>query len=127
METGRALAARGHEVTVLTSGGRASRRREDGMRIIRYRRIFDEPYRHQHWFGWRILPALVAGRYDVVHSMAPWDAVSSIRSARITGHRTVYEELGIPERAKIEQRADREACERVIRNIDVFGCMSEFT
>jgi glycosyltransferase involved in cell wall biosynthesis len=127
IESGRALAARGHDVTVLTSGGRASRRTQDGVRVIRYRRIFAGASRHQHWFGWRVLPALVAGRFDVVHSMAPWDAVSAIRSARLTGHRTVYEELGNPERVKIVQQGDRAARERVIRDVDVFGCMSEFS
>lgn len=127
VESSAALAARGHHVTVLTSGGAASRSRSGGVRTVRYRRLFGGSYRHEHWFGWRVLPALLAGRYDVVHSLSPWDAVSSIKAARITGHRTVYQELGNPVRAKVEQRGDRAARERVIADIDVFGCMSEFS
>jgi phosphatidyl-myo-inositol alpha-mannosyltransferase len=127
VESSAALAARGHHVTVLTSGGAASRSRSSGVRTVRYRRIFGGPYRHEHWFGWRVLPALVAGRFDVVHSMSPWDAVSSMKAARITGHRTIYQELGNPVRAKVEKRGDRRAREQVIDGIDVFGCMSEFS
>lgn len=127
VETGRSLAARGHDVTVLTSGGSASRHRDGGVRTVRYRRLFAAPGRHEHWFGWRIQPALLTGRFDVVHSLMPWDAVAAIRTARVTHHRTVYEELGNPVRAKVEQRGDRPARERVIRDVDVFGCMSEFS
>jgi phosphatidylinositol alpha-mannosyltransferase len=127
VESSRALAARGHDVTVLTSGGAASRRRADGVRTIRYRRLFPNGYRHEHWFGWRVLPALVAGRFDVVHSYMPWDALSSIRASRVTGHRTVYQELGNPIRSVVERRGDRPARERVIQDVDVFGCMSEFS
>jgi phosphatidyl-myo-inositol alpha-mannosyltransferase len=127
VESSAALAARGHEVTVLTSGGAASRSRSMGVRTVRYRRLFDGSYRHEHWFGRRVLPALLAGRFDVVHSMSPWDAVSSMRAARITGHRTVYQELGNPVRAKVEKRGDRKPREQVIAGVDVFGCMSEFS
>jgi phosphatidyl-myo-inositol alpha-mannosyltransferase len=126
-ETSVALAARGHDVTVLTSGGAASRTRRDGVRTVRYRRLFSGSYRHEHWFGWRILPALLLGRFDVVHSLAPWDAVTSIHAARVTGHRTIYQEVGNPIRSEVERRGDRTPRERVIRDIDVFGCMSEFS
>lgn len=127
VETSRALAARGHDVTVLSAGDSASRREADGVRTIRYRRLFDDPFRHERWFGWRVLPALRRGRFDAVHSMMPADAVAAIRTARAAGHRTVYEELGNPIRAKIETRPDRALRERVIRDIDVYGCMSQFS
>lgn len=127
VETSRALAARGHEVTVLTSGGAASRVRDDGVLTVRYRRLFDSDGRHEHWFGWRVAPALLIGRFDVVHSLMPWDSVSAIRTKGIGRHQTVYEELGNPVRERVEQRGDRKARERVIRDVDVFGCMSQFS
>jgi glycosyltransferase involved in cell wall biosynthesis len=127
VEMSRSLAARGHEVTVLTSGGAASRHREGRIRTIRYRRVFPVDGRHERWFGWRVTPALAAGRFDVVHSLMPWDAVAAIRTARAGGHRSVYEELGNPVRAKVERRGDRPARERVIRDVDVFAGMSEFS
>jgi glycosyltransferase involved in cell wall biosynthesis len=127
VESSEALAARGHDVTVLTSGGASSRVRAKGVRTVRYRRLFPDAHRHERWFGWRIHPALLAGRYDVVHSLMPWDAVAAIRTARVAGHRTVYEELGNPVREKVQQRRDRAARERVIAEVDVFACMSEFS
>ncbi len=126
VEVSRALAGRGHDVTVLTAGATASRATADGVTTVRYRRRFADPFRHEAWFGWRVLPALAGGRFDVVHSMMPADAVAAIRTAR-RGHRTVYQELGNPIREKIEGRRDRRLRERVIRDVDVYGCMSEFS
>ena len=127
VETSRALAARGHDVTVLSAGDRSSRTFDGGVTTLRYRRLFSDPFRHERWFGWRVLPALATGRFDVVHSMMPADAVAAIRTARRTGHRTVYQELGNPIREKIEQRPDGALRQRVIRSTDVYGCMSEFS
>ena len=127
VETGRALAARGHDVTVLTSGGDASRTTDAGVTIVRFRRLFDSSNRHERWFAQRIVPSLVRGRFDVVHSLMPRDAVAAIRTRRITGHRTVYQELGNPVRDKVLLRRDGDTRERVIREVDVFGCMSEFS
>lgn len=127
VETSRALAARGHSVTVFSAGSAGSRVEDGGVTTIRYRRWFSDPFRHERWFGWRVLPALRAGGFDVVHSMMPGDAVAAIRTARRAGHRTVYQELGNPIRARIEAREDRALREKVIRSIDVYGCMSEFS
>lgn len=126
VETARSLSARGHDVTVLTSSGEPGTTTVDGYLVRRYRRRFDERFRHERWFGRRILPALVRGRFDVVHSLMPTDAEAAVRTAR-AGHRTVYEELGNPIRAAIEGRADERARVRVIRGVDVYGCMSEFS
>lgn len=126
VEASRALAGRGHDVTVLSSGAVASCTSSHGVTTVRYRRRFADPFRHEAWFGWRVLPTLAGGRFDVVHSMMPADAVAAIRTAR-RGHRTVYQELGNPIREKIEGRRDRRLRERVIRDVDVYGCMSEFS
>lgn len=127
VESSRALAARGHDVTILTSGGDAGRSNEEGVRTVRFRRWSAGDRRHERWFGRRVVPALVTGRYDVVHSLMPWDAVAAIQAARVTAHRTVYQDLGNPVRDRVEARADRAAVERVIRDVDVYGCMSEFS
>jgi phosphatidylinositol alpha-mannosyltransferase len=127
VETSRALAARGHSVTVFSAGSAASRAEADGVTTVRYRRRFADPFRHERWFGWRVLPALRSGGFDVVHSMMPADAVAAIRTAGHAGHRTVYEELGNPIREKIEHRRDGALRERVIHDIDVYGCMSQFS
>ena len=124
VETSRSLAARGHTVTVFSAGAASSRTEEQGVTTVRYRRRFDDPFRHERWFGWRVLPALLSGGFDVVHSMMPADAVAAIRTSRRSRHRTVYQELGNPIRSKVEGRRDRSLRERVIRSIDVYGCMS---
>lgn len=126
VETARSLAARGHDVTVLTSSGDPGATTVDGYLVRRYRRRFEERFRHERWFGWRILPALLRGRFDVVHSLMPADAEAAVRTRRV-GHRTVYEELGNPIRSAIEGRADERTRVRVIREVDVYGCMSRFS
>jgi phosphatidylinositol alpha-mannosyltransferase len=126
METASALAARGHEVDVLTAGRPPGRFRQDGFRIIRCRRVFADPIRHERWFGWRISPLLIAGRYDVVHSLMPTDALASVRTARWGGHRTVYEDMGIPVKAWWSDKPDRAARLEVAKRADVYGCMSRF-
>jgi phosphatidylinositol alpha-mannosyltransferase len=126
VETARALAARGHEVTVLTAGNERGRTIVDGFAVVRYQRRFAEAARHERWFGWRIVPQLVTGRYDVVHSLMPWDALAAIRTARIGGHTPVYEELGIPIKAWWEDKPDRYARLQVARRAAVYGCMSQF-
>lgn len=126
VETARSLAARGHDVTVLTSSFDPGTTTVDGYLVRRYRRRFEERFRHERWFGRRIVPALLHGRFDVVHSLMPADAEAAVRTRR-AGHRTVYEELGNPMRSAIEGRADERARVRVIRDVDVYGCMSPFS
>jgi phosphatidyl-myo-inositol alpha-mannosyltransferase len=128
VETGRALAARGHDVTLFTAGRAAS---EDGtcpgMRVVRYRRLFDDPHRHERWFAWRAFPDLVRGRFDAVHSLMPHDAIAAIRARRLTGHVTVYEEMGNPYRWWWDGLPDRRARRRVVREVDVYACMSRYS
>lgn len=125
-ETARALAARGHDVTVLTSARTAGVTREDGVRIVTARRVFDDPHRHERWFGWRIVPRLATSRFDVVHSLMAYDALAAIRTSRVAGHRTVYEELGLPIVPWWANLPDHRARQRVVRDVDVYGCMSRF-
>jgi phosphatidyl-myo-inositol alpha-mannosyltransferase len=126
VETARALAARGHDVTVITSGTRSGRATGDGFATVRYRRVFTNAARHERWFAWRIMPRLLAGRYDVVHSLMPWDAWAALRTGSVAKHRTVYEELGIPIRDWWADKPDRRPRLEVAQRIDVYGCMSEY-
>ena len=125
VETSRALAARGHEVTVYTAGRRAGTTVENGARIVRFRRWASRDWMHEQWFGWRVAPHLAAGRYDATHSFMPHDALAAIRTRRIGGHRTLYDEMGVPWLIWHRLR-DEKARERVARDVDVYGCMSEY-
>lgn len=125
VETSRALAARGHEVTVYTAGRRSGTTTENGARIVRFRRWAPRDWMHEQWFGWRVAPHLAAGRYDATHSSMPHDAVAAIRTSRIGGHRTLYDEMGVPWLIWHRLR-DAAARERVARDVDVYGCMSGY-
>jgi glycosyltransferase involved in cell wall biosynthesis len=126
----RALAAflteRGHEVTILSAGTPTGWEEDHGARIHRMARRFDDAARHERAFGLALLPHLARGRFDAVHSFAQRDAVAAIRTARITGHRTVYTNLGLPLRDWWDAQPDGKAHARVVRDIDVYGCMSRF-
>jgi glycosyltransferase involved in cell wall biosynthesis len=126
VETARALAARGHEVTVFTAGAKGGRLDADGFKTVRLRRRFADPNRHERWFGWRMHWYLATGGFDAVHSLFPYDAAAAIHTKRLGGHRAVYEELGIPSSEYWAGRPDEGARKRVCRSADVYGCMSRF-
>jgi phosphatidylinositol alpha-mannosyltransferase len=127
VETARCMAARGHRVTIITAGDRSERRREDGVTTVKLRRRFSDPGRHERWFGSMITPYLLKGRFDAVHSMMAYDALASVRTRRFTGHRAVYEELGSPISAYWDTLADGKVRRRLVRDVDVYGCMSHFS
>src|SRR5207248_2701648 len=85
-ELSRAMAARGHEVTVLTAGRRRERRVEDGVTTLRLRRHLTDDMRHEREFALRLTPYLLARRYDAVHSFVPRDVVTAIYTAKVRGH-----------------------------------------
>ncbi|MEY2565785.1 MAG: phosphatidyl-myo-inositol alpha-mannosyltransferase [Actinomycetota bacterium] len=124
-EVSNALAARGHKVTVLTSGwdGPPSDH-GNGVRVIRLPRRHEYEPQHEHDFGHRLLWPLFRHRFDAVHAFGPADARSVIRTAKGRSRRTVYMNLGIPYRWFWEDRHDAEFHDFVVREVDVYGCMS---
>lgn len=127
VDTARSLTRRGHAVTVFSAGSEATDEDVDGYRLVRWRQRHPDGLRHQRWFGRRVQIALVRDRFDAVHSLMPHDAAAAIRAGRIRRHRTVYEDLGNPYREKVLASADRRARMHVIRHVDVYACMSEFS
>ena len=128
-ELGAALVRRGHEVTILSAGFDPVDSTLDGVRTVRLRRFRDDGLGHEADFGRRVLPRLLAGDFDVVHSMGRRDALASIRAARVRpGRRTVITDLGLPSLAYWRAIGPREArvVEKVVQGIDVYGCMSQF-
>lgn len=125
VETASALATRGHEVTIYSAGASSSTRVEAGVRTVRFRRRFRRDWMHEQWFGWRVTPHLAAGRYDATHAFMPHDAAAAIRTRRLAGHRTLYDEMGVPW-LNWDKRRDGRARSRVAAGIDVYGCMSRY-
>ncbi len=127
METARSVAARGHEVTVFSAGDQAgSEELPDGFRMVRFARKHADPLKHERWFGRKVMPALVRGRFDAVHSMMPYDALAALAAKRLTRHRmvTLYDEMGIPQRWWWKSIPDGRTRRRIARSTDVYGCMS---
>lgn len=128
-ELGAALVRRGHEVTILASAWDGYDDDLDGVKTVRLKRRKRDTWRHEADFGRRLLPRLLAGRFDAVHSMGRFDALASIRAARIArGRTTVFTDLGVPDRAwwRAQSRAAAWASKQVVKGIDVYSCMSPF-
>lgn len=126
VETARALAGRGHSVTVFTAGSQPARTTAEGFLTVRFRRRCSNPLSHERWFGLRVLPALVASRFDATHSIMPYDCLAAIAASRLTGARTVYEEMGIPYRSSWLNLPDVRTRRIIAERVDVYGCMSRF-
>lgn len=124
---GAALVRRGHHVVHLSSAWEPGRDEVDGVATVRLRRLFHDIGRHEADFGRRVLPYLLKGRFDAVHSLGRRDAVASIRAARVRRRRTVITDLGLPDRAYWARRGAREsrAVEKVVAGIDVYSGMSQ--
>jgi len=126
---GGALARRGHEVTILSSGYDATTTELDGVTTVRLPRRVDDDDAHQRDFARRVLPHLIKGDYDAVHSMGRYDSVASITAARVRRkRRTVFTDLGAPDKAwwRTEGRKDAWAVQHVVNGIDVYSCMSQW-
>ncbi len=125
-ELSAAVAQLGHDVTVYSSAFHPGRSRRAGVNEVRFRRWRRETFAGETDFGVRVLPALAAGNFDVVHSYGRRDGVASIRAAKLHPRRlTVHTDIGIPSRswwATLGKEA--RYAERVIRDVDVYGCMS---
>jgi phosphatidylinositol alpha-mannosyltransferase len=125
VETSRALSARGHQVTVLTSGSNPGVQEEAGVRTVRLARRFDDPVRHERSFAYRIAPYLLREKFDVVHAMMARDAYVAVLTRPVARHRVVFDEMGIPYRWYWAGIPDGRIRRRLVRRVDVYGCMSQ--
>src|SRR5581483_1107695 len=121
-----ALGRRGHDVTVFSAGSRPGRTVENGTTTIRFRQRSSDPDEHERRFGAVLTAALAARRFDCVHSFGPYDAVASIRAARVRRRRTVYTDLGNPVREWWDAQPAAGVHDKVVRDIDVYGCLSDY-
>jgi phosphatidylinositol alpha-mannosyltransferase len=127
VETARCIAKRGHKVTIFTAGDTGGRTHEDGVTTVKFRRRYEDAPQHERWFGKRIVPHLILGRFDAVHSMMAYDALASVRTRRIAGHRVIYEELGNPYKDFWDTIGDGQVRSQLVHDVDVYGCMSNYT
>ena len=119
-----ALARRGHQITVLSSAWDAGTSTEDGTTVVRLQRRSADEETHERRFATMCSRRLLLGRFDVVHALGVRDAVAAVATARWRGHRTVYTNLGNPLKSWWDEQPDRALHERLVRDVDVYGCLS---
>ncbi|MBA2298409.1 MAG: glycosyltransferase family 4 protein, partial [Actinobacteria bacterium] len=130
-DLGETLAERGHEVTVLTSHpGRRSTATEDGIRVVRARRLPQPPTfgLNEYHLGNvpNVIGALVRGRFDVAHAFQLSDAWAAAKALRFGGPRFAFSFHGMPTRAHLVNRRYRpEMLEYVLRRASAFSVLSE--
>jgi phosphatidylinositol alpha-mannosyltransferase len=128
-ELSRALHERGHEVTVFSSAYASGRSVEQGVRWVRTKRHHDDVWKASADFGRRLLAELLAARLDAVHAHGLWDCTAAIRASHLwRGQRTVFTDLGLPEREWWDSVGPVGARRQqyVADNVGVYGGMSEF-
>jgi phosphatidyl-myo-inositol alpha-mannosyltransferase len=127
---GAALVRRGHDVTFFSASRHPGRRRERGVRIVRFGRLFEDQHRHELHFGLRMLPRLATDDFDVVHSFGRHDAVASILARRLrhSGRLTVFSDLGNPDRDwwRTQGFVQSRAVDKVVADVDIYSCFSQF-
>ena len=136
-EVAAALARANHQVTILSTARRPGRSVEDGVHVVRLPWPGGSGLEQDVRFGWEVLVPLAVGRHDVVHSLGVPDAVASLTAARVhRARRTVYTNLGNPDRAYYRSLADGPEARagrrvdhqhlRVVEDVDVYGCLSKY-
>jgi glycosyltransferase involved in cell wall biosynthesis len=127
-ELAAALNRRGHEVVHYSAAWEPGTTLEGGVRTVRLRRRRQSQYHHEADFGRRLLPRLAAERFDAVHSLGRYDALASIRAARLRrdGRRTVVTDLGLPDPDWWAGQGWLQAwaAAKVVAGIDVYSAMS---
>src|SRR5687768_7969706 len=96
------LAREGHDVTLICGKPGASEVVQcDGYTTQYHRRYWTPTLAHagvteSHTFFFNLLPALVRGRYDIVHCCAFIDAVAAVAASRFTPLKCVYMFATVP-------------------------------
>jgi len=122
-----ALVRRGHKVTIIGGATHASVRREEGVRVIRIALPPFDDKRRGRVFSAEYGGLLMAGRFDIVHSLGPRDGAQSVRAARFRKkRRTVYTDLGNPVKEWWDLQASQAWHDLIVNEIDVYGCLSSY-
>jgi glycosyltransferase involved in cell wall biosynthesis len=130
-DLGAALAARGHEVTLITShAGPSERAVEDGVTVIRTRR--PRAFSPLRWYEDHLnsVPAmarhLLAGKYDIAHAFHPAYAWGAVKAKRLGAPPLVFSFHGIPERGYLVRRRYRlEMLQATVASAEAVTALSE--
>ena len=111
-DIGAGLAQRGHEVVLITTHpGPSAARSEDGMRVIRRRRLPRPPGAGLHELFLETVPGaaldLRRGSFDVAHAFHLSSAVAAVAARRLGGPPVVYSFHGVATRTYLVARRHR--------------------
>jgi glycosyltransferase involved in cell wall biosynthesis len=130
-ELGRALLAAGHRVTIYTTApiprrgnvlGVGVRYLPQRQRLRRYGELSVEAC-----FGAEVLARQALAPLDVWHAFGTADGAAAATLGRWRpGLRSVYTDLGLPERAWRESRPDADLHGRIVRDVDEYLCLSRY-
>ena len=104
------LIERGHRPRLITSHpGRASRTVEDGLPVIRHRRLFDERL-SRRWYQQYLThvpfsyASLARGDDELAHAFFVTDAAAAVRWSARGGRPSVFSYMGLPDRPVLADR-----------------------
>ena len=130
-ELGAALAAAGHDVSILTTGSRPGSERILDVPVHRVRRRSPAAGRlgavaPEVAFGAQALARLAARRFDVWHAVSiPDGAAAAVLSRVRPGLRSAFTDLGFPVARSRRQRPDHRLQSVLARHVDSYICFSE--
>ncbi len=126
------MAARGHEVTLLTSSpGRRRVDVEEGVRVVRARRLPGGLLERRGWeYHLAHAPdafmSLLHGRYDVAHAFFGVDGWAAVTARRLGGPPVVFTMTGLPDHRMLHWRRPRTTLYRgAARGATVSTALSE--
>ena len=130
-ELGAALAAAGHDVSILTTSDGPAR--HDEVRGVPVRYL---PRRHllrrrfgalssEVAFGAQAFGVLAPRRLDVWHAMGTADAAAASLTGGVRPLRSVYTDHGFPYRPSRQRRPDHRLHDQVVAHVDAYVCVSD--
>jgi len=124
-----ALVEAGHHVSILATGSQPGRARIAGAEV-RYLPRRSALHRwfpgqgHEIAFAAQALLRLGSHRFDIWHALGTADAAAAALLSSVRRVRSVYTDLGIPDRPYRGSRSDWRLHEFVVRRIDDYICLS---
>ncbi|HEX3898848.1 MAG TPA: glycosyltransferase family 4 protein [Mycobacteriales bacterium] len=120
----------GHDVRIVSTASTPGRDEVLDVPVRRYR----QRTQLRRWygsggdsvaFGAQTLAGVAPRRLDVWHAMSVGDAAAATLAGKLRpGLRTVYTEVGFPNKASIDKRKERRLYEYVVRGVDEFISLS---
>ena len=130
-ELGRALQGAGHQVTIFTTARNAHRGTELGVPVRYFRRRHLArskmgPQSDEAAFAAEAAARLAVRPVDVWHALGTADGAAASVLGRVRRTRSVYTDLGVPDKWYRDTRPDCALHRRVVRDVNSYICLSSY-